>query len=761
MNSITRLLLTGAGIIGITSLLTGCGASGSPDLYKDSSQPVEKRVESLLSQMTLDEKLGQLNQRSMWDGDNALSYFSGEIASGNIGSLLNVPSPFHADSMQRVAMEQSRLGIPLLISRDVIHGYKTIFPIPLGQAATFDTLIVEKGARIAAVEASSDGIRWTFAPMIDIARDPRWGRIAEGCGEDVYLTRLMSRAMVKGFQGDDLTDPTSMAACAKHFVGYGASESGRDYNSTFIPERLLRNIYLPPFEEACKAGCLTYMSSFNDNDGVPASGNKFVLTDILRGEWGFNGFVVSDWASVGEMVNHGFCADNKEAAMKGLNAGVDMEMESCTYITHMKELLDEGKVKIDDINKSVANILRVKFMLGLFEKPYIATPQEVKYSEPHLAAAKEAAMKSAILLKNDNDVLPLSQGVKRILLTGPLADARHDQMGTWVFDGEKDKTVTLLDAFRKEYGNDITVIYEPALGYSRDKNEAGIARAVNAARGVDAVIAVVGEESILSGEAHCLADLDLVGAQGKLIEALSRTGKPLVTVVMAGRPLTIKKQIDESDAVLYSFHPGTMGGPALADLIFGKESPSGKTPVTFPARVGQIPIYYSKNAGSRPAHGTETLIDDIPQEGGQTSLGNTSYWLDAGFGPLFPFGYGLSYGKFDYADIALDKTSYSKDDCITATAKLTNSGKHKATEVAQLYIRDHAGSVTRPVKELKGFERVTLSPGESTTVTFRLPVSELAFYGADMKKDVEAGDFTLWIGGDSDCGLSTPFSVTD
>lgn len=605
MNSITRLMLAGASVIGITALLAGCSGTGDKNLYKDATRPVEERVENLLSQMTLDEKIGQLNQRSMWGGDDALALFTEQITAGNIGSLLNVPSAADADSMQRVAMNRSRLGIPLLISRDVIHGYKTIFPIPLGQAATFDTTVVEQGARIAAIEASSDGIRWTFAPMIDIARDPRWGRIAEGCGEDVYLTSLMSRAMVRGFQGEDLTDPTSMAACAKHFVGYGASESGRDYNSTFIPERLLRNVYLPPFEEACKAGCLTYMSSFNDNDGVPASGNKFVLTDILRGEWGFKGFVVSDWASVGEMVNHGFCADNKEAAMKGFNAGVDMEMESGTYIAHIKELLDEGKISMADIDRSVANILRVKFMLGLFDNPYVVTPQEVKYCDEHLAAAKEAAVKSAILLKNDNDVLPLSSGVKRILLTGPLADAHHDQMGTWVFDGEKDRTVTLLDALRNEYGDDVTVVYEPALGYSRDKNEAGISRAVNAARGVDAVIAVVGEESILSGEAHCLADLNLVGAQGKLIEALSRTGKPLVTVVMAGRPLTIKKQLDESDALLYSFHPGTMGGPGTCRPYFRQGKPERQDSCHFPCRSRSDTHLLQQECRqpSRPRHG--------------------------------------------------------------------------------------------------------------------------------------------------------------
>jgi beta-glucosidase len=752
MRSINALL---ACVVAASSLTI----SAKP-IYKDAKQPIEKRVEDLLSRMTLDEKIGQLNQRNVWDGPEAYAMFNDQAAAGVIGSVLNIIDPARVDAMQHAAVDKSRLGIPLLFSRDVIHGYNTIMPIPLGQAATFDTEVVKQGARVAAVEASADGIRWTFAPMIDIARDARWGRIAESCGEDVYLSRQMARAMIEGFQGDNLTDPTAVAACAKHFVGYGATENGRDYNSTNIPERSMRNVYLPPFEEACKAGCLTYMSSFNDNDGIPASGNHYVLTDILRGEWGFKGFVVSDWASVAEMINHGFCADRKDAAKTGFNAGVDMEMESCTYIENLKSLVEEGKVSMADIDKSVANILRVKFALGLFENPYITTPQSVKYCDAHLAAAQKAATESVIMLKNADDILPLdAKTVKTILVTGPLADAPYEQMGTWVFDGQKEHTVTLVDALKKQYGKNINIIFEQGLAYSRDNNTQGIERAVAAAAKADVVIAVVGEESILSGEAHSLANLDLKGAQAQLIEALSATGKPLVTIIMAGRPLTIAKQVEQSNAVLYSFHPGTMGGPALANILFGVESPSGKTPVSFPMMSGQTPIYYSHYNTGRPAQGVETLINDIPVEAGQTSLGCTSFWLDAGFGPLFSFGYGLSYGKFDYSNLAIDKTTYADDDTINVSFTLTNSGRHAATEVAQLYVRDLVGSIARPVRELKGFKRVTLNPGESTQVSFELPVSELAFYGLDLKKKVEAGDFMLFVGGDSNCQLSTGFKV--
>ena len=748
-------------VCAVGMLLASCGSgsdNGTP-LYKDPAQPIEKRVDDLLGRMTLYEKIGQLNQRSSWTGPGALDTYSKEIEAGNIGSLLNV-DPVEVDTLQRVAMEKSRLGIPVLMSRDVIHGYRTIFPIPLGQAATFDTALVAQGARIAAIEASADGIRWTFSPMIDISRDARWGRIAESFGEDVWLTRQMGRAMVRGYQGEDPSDPTSMAACAKHFVGYGASESGRDYNSTYIPERQLREVYLAPFEDVCREGAMTYMSSFNDNDGIPASGNRHVLTDILRGEWGFDGFVVSDWASVGEMINHGFWADRKDAAATGFNAGVDMEMESGTYVENLKALIDEGKVSMADIDKSVASVLRIKFRLGLFDNPYITTSKDVLYSPAHLAAAYTTALESAVLLKNDGATLPLKENIT-ILLTGPMADAPHDQMGTWVFDGQKEHTVTLLDAFRDQWGDKVKVIYEPGLAYSRSNDTAGIDRAVAAARGADAIVAVVGEESILSGEAHSMADLNLVGAQSQLISRLAKTGKPLVTVVMAGRPLTIGNEVEQSDAVLYSFHPGTMGGPALADLLMGKASPSGRTPVTFAKDAGQMPMYYSHKNTGRPASGTEVLLNDIELEAGQTSLGCTSFWLDAGFGPLFPFGYGLTYGNFDYADTKLDRDAYGMDDTIHASVQLTNSGSREATEVVQLYVRDLVGSVTRPVKELKEFRRVTLAPGESTTVEFDLPVSALAFYGADMQRRVEPGEFTLGIGPDSDTPLTCSFTVNE
>lgn len=720
---------------------------------------LEARVEKLLSQMTLEEKIGQMNQIS---SSGSIENMATLIKAGEIGSILNEVDPFRINALQRVAVEESRLGIPLLIARDVIHGFKTIFPIPLGQAASFNPEIAEEGARVSAIEASSVGIRWTFAPMIDIARDPRWGRIAEGCGEDTYLTSVMGAAMVKGFQGDSLNDPTAMAACPKHFVGYGAAEGGRDYNSTFIPERQLRNVYLPPFEAAAKAGAATYMTSFNDNDGIPSTGNAFILKDILRGEWGFDGFVVTDWASASEMIPHGFAADGKDAALKSVNAGVDMEMVSYTFVNHLPELISEGKVKQSTIDDAVRNVLRIKFRLGLFDNPFVDEKQpSVMYTAGHLQAAKRAAVESAILLKNDKETLPLSDGIKTVAIVGPMANAAHDQLGTWVFDGEKEHTQTPLQAIRELCGDKVQVIYESGLSYSRDKSTTNIVKAVNAAIRADVVLAFVGEEAILSGEAHCLADLNLQGAQTELIEALARTGKPLVTIVMAGRPLTIGREVELSDAVLYSFHPGTMGGPALADLLVGREVPSGKTPVTFPKMTGQIPVYYSHNNSGRPAMGTETLLNDIPHEAGQTSLGNTSFYLDAGFYPLFPFGYGLSYTSFRYGEVKLSADTYKKNEVIRVSVDLQNTGKYSGTEVVQLYVQDKVGSVTRPVKELKRFTRVGLQPGQRETVSFELPVEELAFWNIDMKKVVEAGEFGLWVAGDSQSGEEVIFKVVE
>lgn len=723
---------------------------------QDKNTEIENKVETLLHKMTLEEKLGQMNQLSPWDFEDLAK----RVRKGEVGSILNVVNPEEVNKIQKIAVEESRLGIPLIVSRDVIHGYKTIFPIPLGQAATFNPEVVKEGARVAAIEASADGIRWTFAPMIDVARDPRWGRIAESCGEDPYLNAVMGAAMIKGYQGDSLNDPTAIAACAKHFVAYGAAEGGRDYNSTFIPERVLRNVYLPPFKAAADAGCATFMTSFNDNDGVPSTANSFVLKDVLRKEWKYDGMVVTDWASALEMVNHGFCTDGKDAAEKSVNAGVDMEMVSETFIQNLKQSIAENKVSIETIDNAVRNILRLKFRLGLFDNPYVVTPQTVKYAEKHLQTAKTAAEQSVILLKNENQTLPFTDKIKTLAVIGPMADAPYEQMGTWVFDGEKEHTQTPLTAIKEMYGNKVKVIFEKGLEYSRDKNTAGIARAVNAAYQADAVVVFVGEESILSGEAHSLANLNLQGAQSQLIKELAATGKPVVTVVMAGRQLVIADEVMASDAMLYSFHPGTMGGPAIADILFGKVNPSGKTPVTFPRMSGQVPIYYAQHKTGRPANPTEMLIDEIPVEAGQTSVGCRSFYLDAGNSPLFPFGYGLSYTTFEYSNLSLASDKLTAQDTLSISFTLKNTGKYDGTEVVQLYVQDKVGSVTRPVKELKRFQRVTLKAGESTQVSLSLPVSELAFWGYDMNYTVEPGDFTLWVGTNSAEGLTKDFSVS-
>lgn len=723
---------------------------------QDKNTEIENKVETLLHKMTLEEKLGQMNQLSPWDFEDLAK----RVRKGEVGSILNVVNPEEVNKIQKIAVKESRLGIPLIVSRDVIHGYKTIFPIPLGQAATFNPEVVKEGARVAAIEASADGIRWTFAPMIDVARDPRWGRIAESCGEDPYLNAVMGTAMIKGYQGDSLNDPTAIAACAKHFVAYGAAEGGRDYNSTFIPERVLRNVYLPPFKAAADAGCATFMTSFNDNDGVPSTANSFVLKDVLRKEWKYDGMVVTDWASALEMVNHGFCTDGKDAAEKSVNAGVDMEMVSETFIQNLKQSIAENKVSIETIDNAVRNILRLKFRLGLFDNPYVVTPQTVKYAEKHLQTAKTTAEQSVILLKNENQTLPFTDKIKTLAVIGPMADAPYEQMGTWVFDGEKEHTQTPLAAIKEMYGNKVKVIFEKGLEYSRDKNTAGIARAVSAARQADAVVVFVGEESILSGEAHSLANLNLQGAQSQLIKELAATGKPVVTVIMAGRQLVIADEVKVSDAMLYSFHPGTMGGAAIADILFGKVNPSGKTPVTFPRMSGQVPIYYAQHKTGRPANPTEMLIDEIPVEAGQTSVGCRSFYLDAGNSPLFPFGYGLSYTNFEYSNLSLASDKLTAQDTLSISFTLKNTGKYDGTEVVQLYVQDKVGSVTRPVKELKRFQRVTLKAGESTQVSLSLPVSELAFWGYDMNYTVEPGDFTLWVGTNSAEGLTKDFSVS-
>lgn len=733
MKILKYLIMTAASALAI------CGCS-----EKDET---EKKIDDLLSRMTLHEKIGQMNQLSGGD------WLTEAAEKGEVGSILNCVDPAEINRVQKAAVERSRLGIPILVSRDVIHGFKTIFPIPLGLAATFDPELVESGARVAAVEAASCGVRWTFSPMLDISRDPRWGRIAESSGEDPYLDAVMGAAMVRGYQGNG--DSTSIAACLKHFVGYGATEGGRDYNTVELSERTLRNVYFPAFQAGVDAGAMTLMTSFNTIDGVPSTGNKWLLQDVLRGEWGFDGMIVTDWNSSGEMIMHGFAKDLKDATDLAVNAGVEMDMMSYGYISFIEELVKEKKISEKQIDDAVRDILRLKFRLGLFDNPYVKEEGsgDVLYAPSHLEAAKQSAIESAILLKNDN-ALPL-KNVKTLLVTGPLADAPYEQMGTWAFDGDETHSVTPLAALKKDYN----VIYEPGTAFSRDRSIAGIAKAKAAASRADAIVVFAGEEAILSGEAHCLSDLNLQGTQSELIAAMRQTGKKVIVVVMAGRPLTIGRDLENCDAMLYSFHPGTMGGEAIADLLSGKAVPSGKTPVTFLKTVGQAPMYYNHLNTGRPNTGTETLLMDLPLKAGQTSNGCTSYYLDSGYGPLFPFGYGLSYTTFEYSDIALDSREYTAADTIKVKFTLKNSGEYAGIEVAQLYVRDLVGSIARPVKELKGFQRVALNAGESKVVNFSLPVSALAFWNINNEYIVEPGDFQLWVATDSASGEPVGFTV--
>ncbi|MDX9729415.1 MAG: beta-glucosidase BglX [Bacteroidales bacterium] len=717
------------------------------------------KAAKMVARMTLDEKIGQMSQ--LYDGffrDTA--EFRQALRNGRFGSLLNFFGAEKVNEAQRIAVEESRLGIPLMIGRDVIHGYRTIFPIPLGMAASWNPEAVREAFRISAVEASSQGINWAFAPMIDITWDPRWGRIAEGCGEDPYLASTLAYAMVKGLQGDSLTDPTSLAACAKHYAGYGFSEAGRDYNTTYISEPVLRNVVLKPFKAAKEAGVLTFMSGFNDLNGVPTSGNEFLLRQVLRDEWGFEGFVVSDWASVLQLVDHGFAYDEEDAAAKGINAGVDMEMATLTYFENIKSLLDEKKITMEQIDNAVRNILRVKYKMGLFENPYVDPESDRVILDPaFLDHARKVARQSIVMLKNDSGTLPLAPDkIKSLAVIGPLADAPRDQMGTWSFDGLPENSVTPLKAIRDLLG-ETRVNYVPGLKYSRDKNRDQFSAALAAAGRSDAVLLFVGEEWILSGEGQSRGNIDLPGAQSELLADLAATGKPLIVIVMAGRPLAIGDELNDSDALLYAWHGGTMAGPALADLIFGKESPSGKLPVTFVKGEGQIPFYYYRNSTGRPASDDSwTPIDEIPVENPQSSLGYESFHLDFGYTPLLPFGYGLSYTTFTYSDLTLSDEVMSMKGSLTVKARVTNSGEWDADEIVQLYIRDRVGSITRPIKELKGYKRIHIKKGETAEVEFVLTAADLSFFNG-RETLTEPGEFDVWVGPDSDRGLHAGFKV--
>ncbi|MGC9353130.1 MAG: beta-glucosidase BglX [Mariniphaga sp.] len=730
--------------------------SGCEKKTDGSLDETDKMVNKFIVQMTLDEKIGQMFQASdfHFSSDEDLQK---AVKEGRVGSFLNIQGAERVAEIQRIAKEESRLGIPLLFGRDVIHGYRTIFPIPLGMASSWDTAMVKKAMRISAVEAASMGINWTFAPMIDITWDPRWGRIAETCGEAPFLTSQFAKAMVEGIQGD-LNDPTALAACAKHFVGYGMAEAGRDYNTTYIPGPLLRNVHLKPFKAAQNAGALTFMSAFNDLNGVPTSGNEFTLKTILRDEWNYKGMVVSDWASIEEMIPHGFATDKKHAAEIAVKAGVDMEMATTAYIENLKILVEEGKISEELINERVANILRVKFQLGLFDKPVLnsSLSTDTILANSHLAHARELARNSMVLLKNSNHILPLSKEIRSLAVIGPLADAPHDQMGTWVFDGNEEDSQTPKTTFQNLLGNKLH--YAAGLEYSRDKSKKGFGAALAAAQSSQAILFFAGEESILSGEANSRGIIDLPGIQTELIKELKKTGKPLIIIVMAGRPLAIQQELELADAVLCAWHPGTMAGPAIADLVFGDYSPTGKLPVTFVKGAGQIPLYhYRKNTG-RPATKSDVIhIDDIPRNSKQLSLGFKSMHLDYGIEPLFPFGFGLSYTKFQYSNLKLSTKVLNSTSTISVSADVQNIGNFETDEIVQLYIRDRIGSITRPVKELKGFRKIRLMPGETKNVQFEIAPVDLEFFNGE-EFVTEPGDFDVWIGPNSVDGLKGEFS---
>src|SRR5712691_2361919 len=721
----------------------------APPSASHSQRPenIEKRIDALLAKMTLEEKLGQLQQLDGEGNGNFRPEHLELIRKGLLGSTLNVRGAQRTNELQRVAVEQSRLKIPLIFGFDVIHGYRTIFPIPLGEAASWDPASVERAASVAAAEARASGLHWTFAPMVDIARDPRWGRIAEGSGEDPYLGSVMARARVRGFQGSDYSASDRVVACAKHWVAYGAAEAGRDYNTTDVSETRLRELYFPPFKAAVDAGVGTLMSAFNDLNGVPASANPFTLTKVLRDEWKFDGFVVSDYTSVEELIKHGVAANGREAAREALSAGVDMEMVSRLYNQHVAELIKQGKLSQPTIDEAVRRILRVKFRLGLFDKPYTdeSLERRVIFAPANVAAAREIAARSMVLLKNDN-VLPLDQNVRSIALIGPLADSRQDMIGSWSGDGRSEDAVALLQGIKSKVPQ-AKINYAKGCEINCDKAD-GFDEAVRAARESEVVILAVGESAQMSGEASSRSSIDLPGRQLDLVKAVQAAGKPTVVVLMNGRPLAINWLAENTVAILETWFAGTQAGNAIADVLFADLNPAGKLPVTFPRSVGQIPIYYNHMNTGRPPDPNNKY---------------TSKYLDIPWTPLFPFGYGLSYTQFKISNLQLSAPRIRSDGTLTVSTDVTNVGKRAGEEVVQVYIRDVAASVTRPVKELKGFQRLMLQPGEKKRFEFTLTPEQLGFYNRQMRFVVEPGEFKVMVGSSSEDVdlIETSFEVVE
>lgn len=712
-----------------------------------------QQANELLAKMTLEEKIGQMTlYTSGWDvtGPTLRENYKEDIKSGRCGNIFNAHTAKYNRELQRLAVEETRLGIPLLFGYDVIHGHKTIFPIPLAESCSWDLELTEKSARLAAKEAAASGLHWAFNPMVDIARDPRWGRIAEGAGEDPYLGSLIGAAKVRGIQGKDLADPFTLMACLKHFAAYGAAQAGRDYHTVDMSERVLREEYLPAYKACVDAGAASVMTSFNVYDGVPASGNKFLMDKVLRQEWGFDGIIVTDYTSMNEMVDHGFAVDEKHAGELSANATVDMDMQGAVYQNYLKKSVAEGKVSERTIDAAVLRILIKKMELGLFDDPYRysdeARENAVVYSDELMQHAREAGRKSIVLLKNEavngQKLLPISKDIQTIAVIGPLTDAKEDMLGSWHASGDQSKVVTLVAALRSALPKADIVM---ANGCSTENDDrSGFAEALAYAQKADLVIMAIGENYRQNGEAASRSDIGLPGAQQALVEAIHGTGKPIVAVVMAGRPLTIGWMDENIPAIVNAWHLGTMAGPAITDVLLGDYNPSGKLTVTFPRSVGQIPIFYSMKNTGRPFDANDKY---------------TSKYLDVPNTPLYPFGYGLSYTTFDYSGLKLDKPSIGFGEKLNVEVTVKNTGKFAGEETVQLYVRDLVGSVVRPVKELKGFKKINLQPGASQKVTFTLSSDDLKFYTQDMSFKAEPGAFKVFVGGSSADVLEAGFEL--
>lgn len=705
---------------------------------------IDQKVTELMAKMTLEEKIGQLNQYNdditatgpiTKDTDKA-----GQVRAGKLGSILNAVGTKNTKNWQDQAM-QSRLKIPLLFGQDVIHGFRTTFPIPLGETATWDMNLIEKSARIAATEASAYGIHWTFAPMVDIGRDPRWGRVMEGAGEDTYLGTLVGKARVKGFQGNGLGNKDAVMACAKHFAAYGAAVGGRDYNSVDMSLRQLHETYLPPFKAVSDMGVATFMNSFNDINGIPATGNKYIQRDLLKGAWNFQGFVVSDWGSIGEMIPHGFAKDNKDAALKAIIAGSDMDMESRSYTNHLAELVKEGKVDIQFIDDAVRRILTKKYELGLFDDPYRfineKREKEQANNPEHRKFAREIGAKSIVLLKNENQLLPLSPTTKKVAIIGPFAKATVENHGFWsiAFPDDSQRIVTQFDGIKAQLDKNSELLYAKGCN-ANDNDKSLFAEAVETAKKADVVIMTLGEGHAMSGEAKSRSNIHFSGVQEDLLKEIAKTGKPIILMINAGRPLVFDWASENIPTIVYTWWLGTEAGNSIADVLFGKINPGGKLPMTFPRTEGQIPIYYNHYNTGRPAKNN-------------TDRNYVSAYIDLDNDPAYPFGFGLSYTTFQYSDVNVSATKLKGNQTLTASVTLTNSGNYDGEEVVQLYIRDLVGKVVRPVKELKGFQKIFLKKGESKTVSFNITPEDLKFYDDELNFDWESGEFDIMIGTNS------------